>query len=155
MARNGKRLGFLPNWRIFSYIIVLFNLIMLIWVIAGIASGSGTPSDCGGLDAQTCNDAQNVGTGIAVVALVIIWAVVDVILGILWLVTNRKRTRDCPACGRDVKKGLFVCRNCGYDFRAALPGYQGTAAPHHPTPQQGYPAATPQFRPGPAPRAEA
>lgn len=122
MARNGKRLGFLPNWRIFSYVILLFNLAMLAWVIGGVASTSGTPDDCGSLSTQACNDAQDVGAGIAIMAIVAIWVVGDIILGVLWLVTNRKSTRDCPACGRDVKKGLFVCRSCGYDFRAALPG---------------------------------
>jgi hypothetical protein len=127
MSQNGKRLGFLPPWRIMTYVVLLFNLIMLIWVIAGAASGSGQPSDCGTLDAQTCNDAQNVGTAIGVGLLIGLWVAGDIILGILWLVTNRKKSRDCPVCGRDVKKGLTVCRSCGYDFR--------TAASHTPTAQ--------------------
>lgn len=130
MARNGKRLGFLPNWRIFSYVILLFNLIMLIWAISAGASGSGQPDNCNGLSAHACNEAQNAGAGIAVVLIIVIWAIVDVILGILWLVTNRSKTRDCPACGRDVKKGQFVCKGCGFDFRSALqPGYGAPPAP--------------------------
>jgi hypothetical protein len=119
MSQNGKRLGFLPPWRIMTYVVLLFNLIMLIWVIAGAASGSGQPTDCGTLDAQTCNDAQNVGTAIGVGLLIGLWVAGDIILGILWLVTNHKKSRDCPVCGRDVKKGLTVCRGCGYDFRTA------------------------------------
>ena len=129
MARNGKRLGFLPGWRIFTYLILIFNLIMLIWVIAGIAGSSGTPSDCGSLDAATCNDAESVGTGIGIALLILFWALMDVILGVLWLVTNRKKSRSCPVCGQDVRKGVLQCKSCGYDFRSQLqaspaqPGY--------------------------------
>lgn len=124
MARNGKRLGFLPNWRIFTYVILVVNLIMLIWVISGAASGSGQPSDCGSLSAESCNDAQNVGTAIGVGILIFLWVALDVILGIIWLITNRRKTRDCPVCGRDVKKGELVC-SCGYDFRAAHQAVSG------------------------------
>lgn len=139
MAKNGKRLGFLPGWRIFTYVILLFNLLMLIWVIAAVASSSGTPSDCGSLDAATCNDAESVGTGIGIALLVIFWALIDVILGVLWLVTNRKKTRSCPVCGQDVKKGVLQCKSCGYDFRSqlqpqpAMPGYPPQSGTHDPT----------------------
>jgi hypothetical protein len=122
VARNDKRFGFLPNWRIFSYIILIFNLIMLVWVIGGAASASGAPTDCVTLDEGACNAARDIGTGIGVALLIGLWVAGDFILGILWLVTNRTKSRDCPACGRDVKKGRFVCRNCQHDFRASLPG---------------------------------
>lgn len=122
MTKRDKRLGFLPHWRIFTYVILAFNLLMLIWVIAGAAGGSGQPTDCGVLDAETCNDASDAGTAIGVALLIMLWAFGDIILGILWLITNRKKTRECPACGHDVKKGIFVCNRCGYDFRSALAG---------------------------------
>jgi hypothetical protein len=131
MAQNGKRLGFMPGWRIFTYVILLFNLIMLIWIISGVAS-SGTPKDCGGLDVKTCTDASNVGTAIGAGLIIVLWALGDVILGVLWLVTNRKKTRPCPVCGSDVKKGVLSCRQCGYDFRAgAMPSPQ----PYPPAPR--------------------
>lgn len=125
MAANGKRLGFLPGWRILTYVILAFNILMLIWVIAGISSANGTPEDCGSLDVQTCNDAEAVGTGLAVVFLIFLWAAVDVILGIIWLVTNRSKGRPCPHCGHEVKNGVVQCRSCGYDFRMAMQGGQG------------------------------
>ncbi|WP_375475978.1 hypothetical protein [uncultured Jatrophihabitans sp.] len=161
MARNGKRLGFLPGWRIFSYVIVIFNLIMLIWVIAGSVAAQHDDSSCGSLDAKTCQDAKDVGTAIGVTALIVIWVIVDIILGILWLVTNRK-TRDCPVCGHGVKRGAFQCRNCGFDFRQQYPQRQYPegqhaepqyAQPQYPPPQYAQPQPQPQYaQPQPQPQ---
>jgi uncharacterized protein (DUF983 family) len=41
---------------------------------------------------------------------------VDVILGVLWLVTRGKR-RDCPACGEKMAKKSPTCATCGFDYR--------------------------------------
>ena len=128
MARNGKRLGFLPDWRIFTYIILVVNLIFLIWIIAGASSSNDTSKkSCGSLDVKTCNDAQNVGKGIGATIIIVLWVLVDIILLVLWLITNRKK-RECPVCGHNVKKGQMQCKSCGHDFRAAAhspqqPGY--------------------------------
>lgn len=138
MARNGKRLGFLPDWRIFTYVILVVNLIFLIWIIAG-ASSSNSTKDCGGLTSQQCNDAQNVGKGIGVAIIIVFWVLLDIILLVLWLITNRKK-RDCPVCGHSVKKGQFTCKNCGHDFRAQ---YQQPQAFGPPSGQPGYPAQQP------------
>jgi len=114
-----KRLGLLPDWRVLTYVILAFNLLMLLWVIAGANSAGGTPKNCGSLDAKTCNDLESVGTGIGVAILIFFWAVIDIILGVVYLVTGRSK-RTCPACGHGAKKGVFACRNCGYDFRQQL-----------------------------------
>jgi len=128
-----RRLGFLPGWRIFTYVILAFNLLMLVWVIVGAASASGTPSDCGTLDAATCNSASDAGTAIGVGLLIVLWALGDVILGVLWLVT-RPRGRDCPACGERVRRGVMTCRSCGFDFRRMLtpPAESGVESPTAP-----------------------
>ena len=124
MARNGKRLGFLPDWRIFTYIILIVNLLFLVWIIAGASSDNDTSKkNCGGLSTKTCNDAQNVGKGIGVTLIIILWVLVDIILLVLWLITNRKK-RECPVCGHNVKKGQMQCSSCGHDFRAAAQGPQ-------------------------------
>jgi hypothetical protein len=119
MGKNGKRLGFLPGWRKGTYIVLAFNLLMLVWIIAGAAGASGDATDCGSLSQDACNAAADVGTGIGVALLVVLWVFGDIILGVLWLVTNRKKGRDCPVCGHEVKKGVLVCSACGHDFRAA------------------------------------
>ncbi len=112
-----KRLGFLPDWRVFTYVILLVNLIFLIWIIAGAASTSGHATDCGTLTQQTCDNARNVGAGIGIGIIIFLWAAVDAILGIVWLVT-RPNKRPCPVCGSNVRKGQTDCVACGYDFRS-------------------------------------
>lgn len=121
MSRNGKRLGFLPDWRIFTYVILAVNVLFLVWIIAG-ASAATHPGNCAGLSAADCQTAANVGAGIGVTIIIVLWVLVDIILGVLYLVTNRGRKRDCPACGVGVKRGLTACRGCGYDFRTAPAG---------------------------------
>jgi hypothetical protein len=124
----------MPKWRPFSWVILIINILFLIWVIAGIASSSGTPKDCGTLSAADCNNAQAVGTGIGVAIIIVFWAFVDVILGVLWLVTRpRGKTRPCPVCGTDVKKGVTVCPSCGYNFATGAQTTPGTP-PTPPTP---------------------
>lgn len=104
----------LPRWRVFTWFILAFNVVMLVWIIVGISS---TASTCDGLtgDALTNCQAGNVGVGLGATLLFIFWALGDVILGVLWLVT-RPRTRMCPTCGNSVKRGMTQCRRCGYDF---------------------------------------
>jgi hypothetical protein len=81
-------------------------------------------------------------TGIGIGLVVFLWALVDVILGVIWLVTNKSK-RTCPACGRNVKKGLLVCTGCGFDFEAAARGYgaglqqRGPYPPLSPPPPRG------------------
>lgn len=74
------------NRRIFLWVFLAVQLLFLIWLITGIASGAGTPEDCDTLDQQTCNEAENVGTAIGVGLILILWAVVDIILGITYAV---------------------------------------------------------------------
>lgn len=56
------------------------------------------------------------GTGIGVFLVIVFWGFVDIILGVLWLVTRSKR-RDCPACGEKMTKKAPTCANCGFDYR--------------------------------------
>ncbi|MGH3325983.1 MAG: hypothetical protein ACRDOV_16380 [Streptomyces sp.] len=132
-ASNRVRRKFFPRWRVFTWVILAFNLIMLTWVILGASSGP----DCGGKtgDALTQCEAGQVGTGIGVFGLILIWALGDIILGVLWMITKPHK-RECPACGNSVRKGVMRCGACGYDFRQMLrPG----APPGEATPTAGAP----------------
>ncbi len=101
----------------FTYVILLVNVIFLIWIIAGAASTSGHATDCGTLTQETCDSARNVGAGIGIGIIIFLWAAADVILGIVWLIT-RPNKRHCPVCGSSVRKGQTECVACGYDFRS-------------------------------------
>lgn len=68
--------------RIFLWFFLAIQALFLIWIIAGIGSASGDPSDCGSLSKETCNNAEAVGTGIGVVLVVGLWMVVDFLLGV-------------------------------------------------------------------------
>jgi len=103
-----------PNWRKTTWIILIWNALMVAWIIGGLASGSN-PSNCGTLSQQVCNDAANTGRGIGVAIIVVFWLIGDALLSVIWLVTNRRR-RVCPACGRNVKVGETVCKGCNHNF---------------------------------------
>lgn len=117
-----------PRFRFFTWIILVINAIFLIWIITGIANRPD-PTDT----------AANVGTAIGVGLIIGLWVAADVILGILWLIT-KPRTRDCPACGRSVKRGQMECKGCGYDFaqaaRSAREAQSPAAAPRTDNPHE-------------------
>jgi hypothetical protein len=109
-----------------TWAIVVFSGLMLAWVIAGIASNPSlseadirhcmqenpfTRKEC----EDTFNAASDVGTGIGVALIVVLWFIGFITLSILWFMT-RRRGRICPHCGEDVKKGRTTCQKCGYDF---------------------------------------
>jgi hypothetical protein len=68
--------------RIFLWVFLAVQVLFAIWAISGAASAHGTPADCSGLDAKTCNDAQAVGTGIGVAIIIAAWFFVDLFLGV-------------------------------------------------------------------------
>lgn len=124
----------MPKWRPFTWIILVINALFLIWVISAISGGTNAVSDCSTLvgNAKSNCEAENVGTavgtGIGTAIIFVFWVIVDVILGVLWLVTRPKdKTRPCPVCGTDVKKGVTVCPSCSYNFASSA--QPGTAGP--------------------------
>lgn len=106
-----------PRFRIFTWVILAINAIFLVWIIGGVATRPN-PEDT----------ASNVGTAIGAGLIIGLWVAADLILGILWLITKPK-TRDCPACGRTVKRGQMECKGCGYDFAQAARFNQGGQTP--------------------------
>tara|TARA_Y100001970_G_scaffold48673_1_gene61761 strand:+ start:95 stop:520 length:426 start_codon:yes stop_codon:yes gene_type:complete len=141
----------MKNMRKFTWFILLVNLLFFIWVIAVGAESAGTPEVCEGLtgeDLEFCEDLNDIGTGLAIGAIIFIWALIDIVLGILWLVTNKGK-RECPVCGLSVKKGLTSCNSCGYDFAKAF-NHEAKASP--PPPRRQPPP--PRQQPPPPPKAD-
>ena len=109
------------SWRKTTWLILFVQVIFIIWIIVGVASAS---DNCAGVDADyldACQAGTAVGAGIGVGLIIVLWAMVDVILGVIWLVTGRNR-RNCPACGRGAKQGITLCTGCGHDFARAARG---------------------------------
>ena len=106
-----------------TWVLNLWNLLLLVWIIVGISDRAS--EDCPPDDA-TCIAASDVGTGIGVAAIFLLWFVGFIIISIIWFMT-RRRGRVCPHCGEDVKKGRTTCKNCGYDF--TIGGKPPTEAP--------------------------
>jgi hypothetical protein len=79
-----------PRWRPLTWLILAFNAVMLIWLIAGVSSASDSGKDCGAQ--QVCQDANDVGTAIGAGLVIFLWAAGAVILGVIWLVTNSSRS---------------------------------------------------------------
>lgn len=76
--------------RPFSWVILVINAAFLVFAIVG-ARTKAAVSNCGTLDAATCTSAGQVGKGIGIVLIIIIWLVVDFILLILWLITRPRQ----------------------------------------------------------------
>ena len=75
--------------RVFLWVFLAVQVLFLIWVISGAASGSGTPAECRGRtgdDLALCEDAGDVGTTIGVGLVIALWAAADIILGITYFV---------------------------------------------------------------------
>jgi hypothetical protein len=127
----------MPKWRPFTWVILVINVLFLVWVISAIASSAGEPppeAGCEGMTVQECNDIEAAGTAIGVVVIIVFWAFVDVILGVIWLVTRPKGGRPCPVCGTEVKAGRTICPKCGHDFRVAASGEAPPPPPPPPAP---------------------
>lgn len=110
------------NWRKMTWVILIWCALIVVWAIAGGASGNHqSVQQCvsqGILSRQECQNAADAGTGIGVALILFIGFIGFVFLSLIWFMTGRGR-RDCPACGRGVKRGRTVCPSCGHDFAAA------------------------------------
>jgi len=100
------------RWRKMTWVLNIWNALFLLWLIVGVndrASKKCPPGD------DLCTSASDVGTGIGVALIIILWFLGFIVLSLVWFMSRRKG-RICPHCGEDVKKGRTTCKNCGYDF---------------------------------------
>ena len=77
--------------RVFLWVFLAVQVLFAIWMISALGSGSGQPTDCGSLDAETCNTASDVGTGIAVVLIIGVWFFVDCFMAVAYAVVKMSR----------------------------------------------------------------
>ena len=76
--------------RVFLWIFLAVQVIFIIWIIAG---ASGNARSCAGLAGQAHSNcvAGNVGTGIGVVLIFVVWCVVDFLLGVPYVIYRLAR----------------------------------------------------------------
>ena len=98
-----------------SWVIIVINIFFLYGTISGISNSSKNCDGLTGDDLSICQAGTAVGAGIGVGIILFFWVMVDLILLIVWLVTN-KNQRECPKCGKRVKRGLTTCSSCKYEF---------------------------------------
>ena len=103
------------RWRKMTWVLNIWNVIFLIWIIAGVSDRASESCPAGD---DLCIDASDAGTAIGVGLIIFLWFIGFVVLALVWFMT-RRRGRLCPVCGEDVKRGATVCKSCGHDFAAA------------------------------------
>lgn len=108
---------FFLHWRKMTWALWIWNAIFVIWIIAGISNRAS--KNCAVGD-QLCKNASDAGTGIGVALIILLWFMGFIVLSFVWFMT-RPRSRLCPKCGRDVKRGTTICGECGYEFGASFP----------------------------------
>ena len=105
----------MSKMRPLSWVIIAMNILFLFATFfvlyLAMKSCDGLTSD----DSTKCIIDAAPYAGIAVVGLLFFWVFLDVILLILWLVSNNNR-RECTKCGRKIKRGLVKCPKCGHEF---------------------------------------
>jgi small-conductance mechanosensitive channel len=78
---NKPKRGFFG--KIFKWLFILFNILMILWIWGGVSqSTEAINADASG--------AVAVGTGIGISMLLVLWAIGDIILGLLVLFTKPK-----------------------------------------------------------------
>lgn len=79
---------------VFRWFFLAIQVLFLVWIIAGASSSGGsTAKSCAGLTGQalqTCTDAGHAGTAIGVGLIIGLWAAVDVILALTYLIFRRR-----------------------------------------------------------------
>lgn len=75
-----------------TWIVLIWNTLMLAWLGYAVIATSKGVADC---SVETYSDAcaagATVGGGIAIVGILLVAALVDVILGVIWMVTRKER----------------------------------------------------------------
>jgi len=76
---------------VLTWVILLFNALMLVWLVTGVNGASNEGHSCKA--DKACQGANDVGTAIGAGIIIFVWAAGAVILGVIWLVTSRTSNR--------------------------------------------------------------
>ena len=100
------------RWRKMTWVVLAWCVLILAWAILG---GGSAANDCSNQTDELSQSACEAGAGLGIAVILLIGFFGFVFFSLIWFMT-RPRTRPCPRCGEDVKKGVMVCKSCSFDF---------------------------------------
>jgi len=86
-----KRL--VPRWRKMTWVLLIWTALIAAWMISAAGSAHGVSADCQHdtvLSAQACNNAEDAGTGIAIVLIGLLGFLGFVALSLVWFMSRPK-----------------------------------------------------------------
>jgi hypothetical protein len=80
----------MPRWRKATWALLIFNLLILVWIVTGVGAVS---NECGGKigDAlTTCQAGTAIGAGLGITFIIILWFIGFIVLGLIWIMSRPK-----------------------------------------------------------------
>jgi hypothetical protein len=74
---------------VFMWVILAINALFLVWLISALG-GESTCEGMTGDELSACQTGEGIGKGLVFFVILLLWALVDVILGVIFLVTRRR-----------------------------------------------------------------
>ncbi len=111
-TQSGMPVPSKPKRRKMHTAMIIWGVIVLIWLVAGIANSS---SECSNQADELSSNACAAGAGIGIALVLFIGIAVMGLLALISLAT-RPAVRPCPRCGNKVRAGYMNCWSCGFDF---------------------------------------
>jgi hypothetical protein len=105
------------RWRKMTWVLLAWVALTVLFIVGiNTWANNDVREDCIG-DSFECDTAISIASGVWTAIGVVVGFLGFFALGLIWLMTRPRR--HCPACGRDAKKGVTVCKECGFDFARA------------------------------------
>lgn len=76
------------KWRKMTWALAVWSVLMFVWIVAGLGS-----THCAQQGGDAGRAGCQVGTGIGVVALLVLWFVVFIVLSLVWLMSRPREAR--------------------------------------------------------------
>lgn len=80
----------MPKWRKATWALLIWNVLMVIWLIGGLGSVGNNCAGQVGDSLTACQAGTAIGAGIGVTFIIIIWFIGFIVLGLVWLMSRPK-----------------------------------------------------------------
>lgn len=116
----------MKSWRPFTWVILVVQIPFVIWAVTALVDASESNCEAGQFEAL-CRTSENIGTTVGLLVVLLIWASIDVILAVNWVITNSAYEKadgvempykKCPECMEHIGVDARACRHCGHRFPA-------------------------------------